>query len=68
VTLNISPCTNVTLTLALGWITLFMGDMGERALTEKTKQLSNKDIKIWSWAPLEARLQDERANRPSVAM
>jgi hypothetical protein len=26
-TLNISPCTNVTLTL--GCITLFMGDMGE---------------------------------------
>jgi hypothetical protein len=30
VTLRISPCTNVTLTL--GWITLFMGDMGEGAL------------------------------------
>jgi hypothetical protein len=30
VTLTISPCTNVTLTL--GWITLFMGDMGEEAL------------------------------------
>jgi hypothetical protein len=30
VTLTISPCTNVTLTL--GWITLFMGDMGEGAL------------------------------------
>jgi hypothetical protein len=27
VTIKISPCTNVTLTL--GWITLFMGDMGE---------------------------------------
>jgi hypothetical protein len=30
VTLKLSPCTNVTLTL--GWITLFMGDMGEGAL------------------------------------
>jgi hypothetical protein len=30
VTLKISPCTSVT--LALGWITLFMGDMGEGAL------------------------------------
>jgi hypothetical protein len=30
VTLTISPYTNVTLTL--GWITLFMGDMGEGAL------------------------------------
>jgi hypothetical protein len=30
VTLKISPCTNVTLTL--GWISLFMGDMGEGAL------------------------------------
>jgi hypothetical protein len=30
VTLKISPYTNVTLTL--GWITLFMGDMGEEAL------------------------------------
>jgi hypothetical protein len=32
VTLKISLCTNVTLTLTLGWITLFMGDMGEGAL------------------------------------
>jgi hypothetical protein len=34
VTLNISPYTNITLSLALtsGWITLFMGDMGEGAL------------------------------------
>jgi hypothetical protein len=30
ITLKISPCTNVTLTL--DWITLFMGDMGEGAL------------------------------------
>jgi hypothetical protein len=29
-TLKISPCNNLTLTL--GWITLFMGDMGEGAL------------------------------------
>jgi hypothetical protein len=32
VTLKILPCTNVTLILTLGWITLFRGDMGERAL------------------------------------
>jgi hypothetical protein len=31
-TLKISPCTNMTLTLALGWIILFMGDMGEGSL------------------------------------
>jgi hypothetical protein len=31
-TLKILPCTNVALTLTLGWITLFMGDMGEGAL------------------------------------
>jgi hypothetical protein len=32
--LKISACTNVTLTFDfdLGWITLFMGDMGEGAL------------------------------------
>jgi hypothetical protein len=30
VTLKITHCTNVTLTL--GWIALFMGDMGEGAL------------------------------------
>jgi hypothetical protein len=30
VTFEISPCTNVTLTL--GWIALFMGDMGKGAL------------------------------------
>jgi hypothetical protein len=33
VTLKISPCTNMTLTL--GWITLFMGDMGEGALHQE---------------------------------
>jgi hypothetical protein len=35
VTVKISPYTNVTLTL--GWITLFMGDMGERALHQEDR-------------------------------
>jgi hypothetical protein len=35
VTLTISPCTNLTLTLTLDWITLFMGDMGEDALNRE---------------------------------
>jgi hypothetical protein len=33
VTLKILPCTNVTLTL--GWITLFLGDIGEEALNRE---------------------------------
>jgi hypothetical protein len=33
VTLKVSPCTNVTLTF--GWITLFMGDMADRALHQE---------------------------------
>jgi hypothetical protein len=36
VALNITPCTDVTLTL--GWIALFMGGEGEGAYTEKTKK------------------------------
>jgi hypothetical protein len=36
--------------------------------TEKTKLLSNKEIKIWLWAPLGSRHQDELADRPSVAV
>jgi hypothetical protein len=36
VTLNISPYTNVTFTL--GWITLFMGDMGEGALRREQRK------------------------------
>jgi hypothetical protein len=36
VTLKILPYTNVTLTL--GWITLFMGDMGEDALHEEERK------------------------------
>jgi hypothetical protein len=36
VTLNISPYTNVTLTS--GWITLFMGDMGEGALHREERK------------------------------
>jgi hypothetical protein len=35
VTLAISPFTGATLTL--GWIALFIGDVGEGACTEKTK-------------------------------
>jgi hypothetical protein len=34
-TVKILPCTNVTLTL--GWITLFMGDMGEGGLHREDK-------------------------------
>jgi hypothetical protein len=32
VTLKISPYTNISLILTLGWITLVIGDMGEGAL------------------------------------
>jgi hypothetical protein len=40
--LNISPYTKVALTS--GWITLFMGDMGEGALhREERKKLSKKE-------------------------
>jgi hypothetical protein len=45
VTLKISPYTNVTLTL--GWITLFMGDMSEGALYEEERKCQTKKIKIW---------------------
>jgi hypothetical protein len=49
VTLKILPYTDVTLTLTLGWITLFMGDMGEGALHEEEKSnCQTKKIKIWS--------------------
>jgi hypothetical protein len=34
-TLKISLYTNVSLTLIWGWITLFMGDMGEGALHQE---------------------------------
>jgi hypothetical protein len=40
VTLKISPCTNVTLTLS--WITLFMGDMGEGALNYPEDEVTAK--------------------------
>jgi hypothetical protein len=57
VTLKISLCTNVTLTL--GWTTLLMGCMGEGALEPYTeKKESNcqtKKIKIWSWDPQRTR-------------
>jgi hypothetical protein len=36
VTLKISLCINVTLTF--GWITLFMGDMGEDAVHEEERK------------------------------
>jgi hypothetical protein len=35
-TLQISPCAMVTLTL--GWTTLFMGDMGEGTVHEKERK------------------------------
>jgi hypothetical protein len=38
VTLNILPYTYVTLTLTLGWITLFMEDMGEGALHREERK------------------------------
>jgi hypothetical protein len=64
VTLQISPYTNMT----LGWITLFMGDMGEGALHQEESNCQAKKIRNWSWAPLGARHQDELADRPLVAM
>jgi hypothetical protein len=36
--IKISPYTNMTLTLALGWNTLFMEDMGEGALDEEKRK------------------------------
>jgi hypothetical protein len=66
VTLNISPCTNVTLTL--GWINLFMRDMSEGAIHRQDEVTVKQEIKIWLRAPLGARHQDELADRPSVAM
>jgi hypothetical protein len=41
VALEISPCTNATLTL--GWITLFMGDMGEGVL-DREDEVTVKQI------------------------
>jgi hypothetical protein len=38
VTITILPYTNVTLTLTLGWITLFKGDMGEGALHREERK------------------------------
>jgi hypothetical protein len=38
VTLKILPYTNVTLTLTLGWTTLFMGDRGEGAQHKKERK------------------------------
>jgi hypothetical protein len=52
VTLNILPCTNVTLTL--GWITLFMGDMGEGALHREDEVTQTKKLKpgyVPHWGP-----------------
>jgi hypothetical protein len=41
ITLHTSPCTNVTLTFDfdLGWITLFMGDMGDGTLHQRTDSM-----------------------------
>jgi hypothetical protein len=44
VTLKISPCTNVTLNL--GWITLFMGDMGEGALQREERNCQIRKLKL----------------------
>jgi hypothetical protein len=44
-----------------------MGDVGEETLHREEKVIV-KDIKIWSWAPLRARLKDELVGRPSVAI
>jgi hypothetical protein len=43
VTLKISPYTNVTLTS--GWVTLFMGDMGEGALHREESNGKTKKLK-----------------------
>jgi hypothetical protein len=54
VPLKISPCTEVTLTL--GWITLFMGDMGEGALHREDE------------VTVKQKHEDELADRPLVAV
>jgi hypothetical protein len=65
--IEISPCTNVTLTL--GWVTLFMGDMGEEPYTEKKESnCQTKKFKIWPWALQRALHQGELAYRSSVAI
>jgi hypothetical protein len=59
VTLKISPCTNVTLTL--DWITLFMGDMSEEAL-RREDEVTVKQRNYWgpgtrrNW-PIDSRSQ-----------
>jgi hypothetical protein len=56
-------------TFALGWITLFMGDMGEGALHEEESQyFQTKKINIWSFVPQGAQHQHEIADWPSVAI
>jgi hypothetical protein len=39
-TLKMLPCTNVTLTLTMGWTTLFMGDMGQGPTPRQTGLLT----------------------------
>jgi hypothetical protein len=56
VTSKFSPCTDVT----LGWIALFMGDMGEGAL--------QREDEVTVKQRMGARHQDELADRPSVAI
>jgi hypothetical protein len=45
-----------------------MGDMGEGAPHRVAEVTVKQKIKIWLWAPLGVRHQDELADRPSVAM
>jgi hypothetical protein len=54
VTLKISPCTNVTLTL--GWITLFMRDMGEAALHREDEVTVKQGDTKMNW-PINRRSQ-----------
>jgi hypothetical protein len=49
VTLQISPYANATLTS--GWITMFMGDMGEGALHQEERNCQTKKFKPGHGAP-----------------
>jgi hypothetical protein len=53
------------MTFILGWITLFVGDVGEGALCRGDEvDVKQRNLKNWLWAPLGARHQDELADRP----
>jgi hypothetical protein len=61
VTLKISLCTNITLTS--GWITLFMGDMGEGVPHREERNCQTKKLKSGHgphWGP------DTNTNWPTV--